>query len=192
MLKKDLRSQYSKLRANITSELLLHNSLCIANKLLELPIWSFDYYHIFLPILKKQEVDTTFILSILQGKDKHIVLPKVDTHGRLKHFLLTDNTRLQKNTWGVPEPNEGIEISPKKIDVVFVPLLAFDTKGHRVGYGKGYYDRFLGQCRKKTVKVGLSLFEPEQEITDISKTDIPLDHCVTPSHIYSFTTSAGS
>jgi 5-formyltetrahydrofolate cyclo-ligase len=192
MLKKDLRSQYSKQRANITSELLLHNSLCIANKLLELPIWSFDYYHIFLPILEKHEVDTTFILSILQGKDKHIVLPKVDTHGQLKHFLLTDNTRLQKNTWGVPEPQDGIEISPNKLDVVFVPLLAFDIQGHRVGYGKGFYDRFLSQCRKKAVKVGLSLFEPEQEITDISKTDIALDHCVTPSHIYSFTASAGS
>ncbi|MCJ7466399.1 MAG: 5-formyltetrahydrofolate cyclo-ligase [Maribacter sp.] len=192
MLKKDLRSQYSKERAKITSELLLHNSLCIANKLLELPIWSFDYYHIFLPILEKHEVDTSFILSILQGKDKNIVLPKVGSHGQLKHFLLTDNTRLQKNVWGVPEPTDGIEISPKKLDVVFVPLLAFDKKGHRVGYGKGFYDRFLSQCRKEVLKVGISLFEPEQEITDISKTDISLDHCVTPSYIYSFATSAGS
>ncbi len=192
MLKKDARYQYSKQRATISEELLLHYSLCIANKLLELPIWSYDYYHIFLPILEKREVDTTFILSILQGKDKNVVLPKVGSHGQLKHFLLTDNTHLQRNSWGIPEPQDGIEISAKKLDVVFVPLLAFDLKGNRVGYGKGFYDRFLRQCKKEALRVGLSLFEPEHEITDISKTDIPLNHCVTPLHIYSFGDSEGS
>ncbi|WP_337251765.1 5-formyltetrahydrofolate cyclo-ligase [Maribacter halichondriae] len=87
---------------------------------------------------------------------------------------------------GVPEPVDGIEIDPMKIDVVFVPLLAFDEKGNRVGYGKGFYDDFLSKCRPNVVKVGLSLFEAEKNITGIADHDILLNYCVTPQRIYSF------
>ncbi len=187
MLKKDLRSKYEELRKNSTSAHLLNTSLSVSNKLLQLPIWSFAYYHLFLSIPEKKEIDTTFILSILQGKDKNIVFPKVFPQGELKHYLLTDSLKLQKNKWGIPEPTDGIEIMPKKLDVVFVPLLAFDIKGNRVGYGKGFYDKFLMQCRPETLKIGLSIFGPEQSISDIEETDVRLDYCVTPENIYKFT-----
>ena len=72
------------------------------------------------------------------------------------------------------------------MDVVFVPLLAFDEKGHRVGYGKGFYDRFLSQCKPEIIKIGLSFFEAEKEISYSGKNDIMLDHCITPNEIYSF------
>lgn len=186
MLKKDLRLKYASARENITPQALLNSSLTIANKLLGLPIWNADNYHIFLPISSKNEVDTSFILSILHGKDKNIVLPKVTGRNTLEHILLTDNTKLVPNSWGVPEPVEGIEIMPSKIDVVFLPLLTFDIKGNRVGYGKGFYDSFLSQSKKDVIKVGLSIFEAEDEITDINENDIPLDYCVTPQKIYSF------
>ncbi|MFK5973919.1 MAG: 5-formyltetrahydrofolate cyclo-ligase [Flavobacteriaceae bacterium] len=188
MLKKDLRSHYSKLRTNISPEFLLNSSLTIANKLLQLPIWSFDNYHIFLSISKKKEINTSFILAILQGKAKNIIFPKVASENSLKHFLLSDNTKLQENSWGVPEPVDGVEIAPNKIDLVFVPLLVFDKKGNRVGYGKGFYDDFLSKCRPTTVKIGLSLFEAENKITDLNEHDIPLNYCVTPNTVYSFTT----
>lgn len=192
MLKTDLREQYLQLRKNITSEQLLNASLNIANKLLELPIWEFDYFHIFLPISDKKEIDTTFILSILQGKDKNVVLPKIYSHSTLKHFLLTDNTRLEINEWGIPEPLNGIEIMPNQLDVVLVPLLTFDQKGNRVGYGKGFYDKFLYQCREDVLKVGLSYFEPEERITDADEKDVALDYCITPNTIYNFSLSAVS
>ena len=102
------------------------------------------------------------------------------------HFLLTDSTRLKKSKWNIPEPVDGIEIAPNKLDVVFVPLLAFDGQGQRVGYGKGFYDRFLAQCRKDAIKIGLSLFEAEERISDFEESDIPLDFCVTPKKVYSF------
>jgi len=186
MLKKDLRVRYLQLRNKISKQSLSNASLTIANKLLELPIWSFDYYHVFLPISKKNEIDTTFILSILQGKDKNVILPKVVSGKILKHFLLMDNTKLEESSWGVPEPVNGIEIDPMKIDVVFVPLLAFDEKGNRVGYGKGFYDDFLSKCRPNVIKVGVSLFEAEKKITDIADHDILLNYCVTPQKIHTF------
>ena len=72
------------------------------------------------------------------------------------------------------------------IDVVFVPLLAFDKLGHRVGYGKGFYDKFLRGCRPKIIKIGLSFFEIEKPIEDTHLNDVNLDYCVTPKHIYMF------
>jgi len=186
MLKKDLRSHYLALRESISNASLLNSSLSIADSVLKLPLWTFDYFHIFLPITEKKELDTSFILSILQGKDKNIMLPKITAEGFLRHYLLTDATRLKKNKWNIPEPVDGIEVDANKIDVVFLPLLAFDRKGNRVGYGKGFYDRFLTECRNDVKKVGLSLFEAEDTISDINEADIPLDYCVTPSKIYSF------
>lgn len=189
MLKNDLRLKFSELRKETSPESLLNSSLTIANKLLKLPIWSFDYYHLFLPISEKKEIDTTFILSILQGKDKNVVLPKIYTETTLEHYLLTDSMKLMKNAWGVPEPVDGIEIATHKIEVVFVPLLAFDKKGNRVGYGKGFYDDFLSKCRPEVVKIGLSIFEAVDSITDVYESDIPLDYCITPEKTYSFTST---
>ncbi|MFQ3350745.1 MAG: 5-formyltetrahydrofolate cyclo-ligase, partial [Candidatus Arcticimaribacter sp.] len=126
------------------------------------------------------------IITLLQGKDKEIVVPKITGETRLKHFLLTDQTRFKKNVWGIPEPVPGIEIDVPKIDVVFVPLLAFDSKGSRIGYGKGFYDRFLASCKPNCIKIGLSLFE-ENKIDFVSETtDIGLDYCVTPDQVYSY------
>lgn len=185
MLKKDLRLKYSELRKEITPQSLLHYSLTIANKLLELPVWLGSYYHIFLPISTKNEIDTSFILSILHGKDKNVVLPKIKGES-LEHILLTDTTKLVLNSWGVPEPIEGLEVPLAKIDVVFVPLLAFDANGNRVGYGKGFYDHFLSECKADVIKIGLSAFTSESEISDLNENDIALDYCVTPEKIYSF------
>ena len=70
--------------------------------------------------------------------------------------------------------------------MVLVPLLCFDESGHRVGYGKGFYDRFLTKCRPDTQKVGLSYFPPVKEITDADSFDIRLDLCLTPEKVWRF------
>jgi len=186
-MKKTLRSKYKELRANLSSETIEDQSIDIANKLLELPIWDFSFYHLFLTISDKKEIDTEPILHILQGKDKNVILSKsnFNTH-KLTNYLLTDISVIRNNERGIPEPVDGIEIPSEKIEVVFVPLLAFDEYGHRVGYGKGFYDKFLGECNKDVIKIGLSLFEAEEQIPEILETDIPLNYCVTPNKIYTF------
>lgn len=102
------------------------------------------------------------------------------------HFLLTDNIFIKKNEYHIPEPIDGIEIPNEKIDVVFIPLLAFDVYGNRVGYGKGFYDRFLALCKPETIKIGLSFFEAENIISNISLNDIQLDYCVSSKKTYVF------
>jgi len=186
MLKKELRLNYLHFRNELSSKTISNYSLEIANRVLELPVWTFDFYHLFLSIAEKNEIDTGFILSVLQGKDKNILLPKVLDETNLVHYLLTDNTVLRKNKWNIPEPVNGLEVPPVKIDVVFIPLLAFDKRGYRVGYGKGFYDKFLKECRDDVIKIGLSLFKPVDKISDIQKHDIPMDYCVTPEKAYVF------
>lgn len=187
MLKKELRQKYKALRKHLSENELEEMSLAIANKLLKLPIWEKNYFHIFLPITEHQEVNTEFILHLLSGKDKEIIISKSDFETRkMTHFLLTDNTKIKKNEYNIPEPVDGIEVPSHKIDVVFVPLLAFDKKGHRVGYGKGFYDILLSECKPETIKIGLSFFEAEESIKDVFEGDIQLDFCVTPNSIYSF------
>jgi 5-formyltetrahydrofolate cyclo-ligase len=187
MLKKVLRVKYKALRNELTEIEIEEKSLAIANEILKLPIWNKTYFHVFLPIEEQKEVNTEFILHLLSGKDKEIVISKSDFVTRdMTHFLLTDNTRIKKNEYNIPEPVDGIEVPATKIDVVFVPLLAFDKKGNRVGYGKGFYDKFLTQCKPDTIKIGLSFFEPEEQISDIFESDVLLDYCVSPNGIYEF------
>ncbi len=186
MLKRELRSHYAKLREKISLPALNSASLVLTNRLLELPIWDFHYYHIFLQIEEKKEINTSFLLSVLHGKDKNVVIPKIESSTELRHFLLTDNTVLKKNSWNVPEPVDGLEVPVEKIDVVFLPLMAFDKLGNRLGYGKGFYDEFLGQCRPDVIKVGLSLFEAEETIPEVRESDIPMNYCVTPEETYIF------
>lgn len=186
MYKKGLRSAYREKRNLLSSQFVDNQSLKIANQVLSLPIWGFSFYHIFLSIKKYNEVDTQPLLSLLQGKDKNIVIPKTYPNATLKNFLLTDATTIQSNRYGIPEPEGGIEIVETQIDVVFVPLLAFDIHGHRVGYGGGYYDNFLKKCRPRTLKVGLSFFTAVENIMDINDGDIALDYCVTPDKIHEF------
>lgn len=187
MTKAELRKTYITLRKNILKHDINTFSLSIANQLLKLPIWQHSFYHIFLSIEEQKEINTDYILNIISGKDKNILISKSDFDtGEMTHFLLTDNTMIKKNKYHIPEPVDGIEIQNDKIDVVFIPLLAFDKQGNRVGYGKGFYDRFLANCNPETIKIGLSFFEAETEITDVFEGDIKLNYCVTPSKIYKF------
>lgn len=187
MLKKELRQKYKALRSQLSESDLEEMSLSIANKVLTLPIWEKSYFHIFLSITEHKEINTENILHLLSGKDKNIIISKSDFVTReMTHFLLTDNTKIKKNQYNIPEPVDGIEVPTHKIEVVFVPLLAFDKSGHRAGYGKGFYDNFLKECKSETIKIGLSFFEAEEKIEDVFDGDVKLDYCVTPNEVYEF------
>ena len=162
-------------------------SLAIANRLLRLDIWQGTHYHLFLTITEKGEIDTHSIMDILHGRDKTIVLSRANfSDSSLSHFILNESTRLSVSKYGIPEPQEGEQVSPTLMDVVFVPLLAYDRKGTRLGYGKGFYDRFLAQCPDHCLKIGLSFFEPETELIPCEDWDLALDMVVTPDAVHRF------
>lgn len=143
--------------------------------------------HIYLPIESKREPDTWHIIERIQREFSHIrlVIPKVNEN-EMESIFYKDISQLEKTKWGMTEPKEGEHTDPKKIDMVIVPLLAVDKQGHRIGYGKGYYDRFLKLCRPDCVKIGISFFAPEESIEEKSNNDILLNACITPEQYIIF------
>lgn len=187
MLKKPCRIFHKNLRQNLSEEDIETQSLAIANMALKMNVWDKTYYHIFLSITEQKEVNTEYILQILFGKDKDVILSKSEFETcKMTLFLLTENTKIKKNPYNIPEPIDGIEVPSTKIDVVFVPVLGYDKQGNRVGYGKGFYDKFLSECKPEVIKIGLSFFNPVDCIEDANPFDIKLDYCITPDAIFQF------
>lgn len=104
----------------------------------------------------------------------------------MQALQINEDTVYYTNQYGLTEPKEGIIIAPQQIDLVFVPLLICDEEGYRVGYGKGFYDRYLACCRQDVIKIGFCYFKPVEKIDDIQSFDIPLDYCITPESVYEF------
>lgn len=151
---------------------------------------SFHNIHVFLPIPSQKEVNTWLIIQKLQKEypQTGIVVSRTDWKNRkMENFLLKEDTRITVSSLGIPEPTEGEVCTAEKIDIVLLPLLAFDLAGNRVGYGAGFYDRFLRNCNPKALKAGLSFFSPVPElISDVHEHDISMDICICPDRIYYF------
>jgi 5-formyltetrahydrofolate cyclo-ligase len=141
---------------------------------------------LFLPIERHKEINTYLLLEKGVAIGAKMVIPRCEENLRLKHFLFEHQKQLKTNALGIPEPHSGKLIPTKQIDIVFVPLLAIDSNGQRVGYGKGYYDRFLKKCRPDCLFIGLHLFDEQIEISDFEDTDVPLHYCVGPTKIERF------
>lgn len=145
--------------------------------------------HCFLPILKQKEINTWLLIESLRTLKPgiHIVVSvSIPQTHELHHYLLEEHTQLEENRWGIPEPTGGREVDPQEIDMVLLPLLAYDKRGHRVGYGKGFYDRFLAKCRQDVVSVGLCFEQPVDDIEGIHEYDYQMDYCVTPEKVWRF------
>ena len=157
------------------------------------PVAEWRWLHVFLPLLAKNEPDTWPIINQVWGQNRllRLAAPVVQPDGiSLRHYELAPATPLAANRWGIPEPvaDPATEVRPAQLDAVLVPLLACDQRGHRVGYGGGFYDRFLTQCRPGAVFIGLSILEeePVAQIADILPTDVPLHACLTPGGVWKF------
>ena len=180
-----LRSHYKKKRLSLTNHKVNHLSQRVCKQLDKLNIWKLKYYHIFISISKYNELDTSFIINKLNSKQKIIIVPKI-SNNELTHIAINDKTEFSLNEYGIKEPNNGNHFLIENLDIIFIPLLAFDMEGHRVGYGKGYYDRFLKLTNNSTLKIGLSFFDPINKIQDIDDNDIKLDYCITPTQVHKF------
>ena len=146
--------------------------------------------HVFLPITKKNEINTWLIIRYLQQNFPliKIIIPKItEENFELDNYDFVEKNLIE-NKWGILEPSgENQEkILSEQIDLVIIPLLIFDKNGNRVGYGKGFYDRFLQQCKSQSLKVGLCLEEAIEMIEDINEFDVKMDFCITPNKIYEF------
>jgi 5-formyltetrahydrofolate cyclo-ligase len=184
MTKSELRKLYLEKRRDLAPAEHADLSLKIAEHLFSnFDLDSIAAVHCFISLKHTGEVETSGIFERLWTQFPHIktVAPLVnDKTGEIDALPFGRDIKLVENKWKIPEPPDGKEIEPNEIDLVLVPLLCFDARGYRVGYGKGFYDKFLAKCRPDCLKVGLSFFPPIERIDNIHDGDVPLDSCVTP------------
>ncbi|MEQ7798265.1 5-formyltetrahydrofolate cyclo-ligase [Pedobacter sp. ASV1-7] len=151
-----------------------------------LDLSSIKVIHVFLPIADKNEPNTFLIIDWLTiyHPEIRIIVPKADFNSSLMiNYVYKGRKGLVKSLYGILEPEMG-ELHSGGVDMVLIPMLAFDLQGYRVGYGKGFYDRFLQDI--DVFKIGLSFFDPVDRIDDINEHDVRMDSCITPDRIYRF------
>jgi 5-formyltetrahydrofolate cyclo-ligase len=190
MNKRDLRKIYLDKRAALEPEEVQEKSLQIAERFFEtFNLKKINYFHGFLPIEKFNEIDTRLIFHRIWFEFANVetAVPRINFEkDELESLKFTPVTELVLNAWMIHEPSHNELFVCEKFDLILVPLLAFDREGGRVGYGKGYYDKFLKNCRSGCIKVGLSHFPPEEKIDDIEEFDVKLDYCLTPDETFKF------
>jgi 5-formyltetrahydrofolate cyclo-ligase len=189
MTKQELRKIYKAKRGGIHPKERLR-----MDNLLLLRFQQFNYASVrnllaYWPISTQAEPNThlfsRYLRHIVPGLT--IAYPVVDSISiQMSALQINEDTIYQTNQWGITEPKEGAVLTPEQVDLIFIPLLIFDKQGYRVGYGKGFYDRYLPNCRKDVVKIGFSYFDPIDEITDRGQFDVPLTYCITPQQTYEF------
>jgi 5-formyltetrahydrofolate cyclo-ligase len=189
MTKSELRNIYREKRSLLTaSERMKMDDLL----LIQFQKLSFDTVNVLLSYCPSQthaEPNTYLFSSYL-----HHMIPGLQTCYpvtdlstlQMKAMLVQDDTEFHLTPYSIEEPVNGVETGPQEIDLVFVPMLICDKTGYRVGFGKGFYDRFLSLCRKDVLKIGFSYFEPVEKIDDTHQFDIPLDFCITPHGVSEF------
>ena len=181
-LKRDLRITYKEKRLSLSLEERRAFSASICKDVIDSSILDDAHIvHVFLPIEKHAEVDTYPLINYLWDKGVQVAVSVSDFGSMdMKHYLYTPATRLSLSSFSIPEPqhiNELIQVDEKDIDVLITPLLCCDKRGMRVGYGRGFYDRFFAKCRDDVKRIGLSFFPAiDGDIEDVNIDDMPLTH----------------
>lgn len=189
MQKKEARKIYKEKRMNLSEaeRSKLDDLMLIQFQSAELP-----FLHALLsywPIEENNEPDTHLFTEFLKFRNPELKVcyPVSDFKTMTMQAVATDiDTPFEKKNLNIYEPDKGFPVRVSSIDIVFVPLLTFDEKGYRIGYGKGFYDKYLAECREDCIKAGFCYFDPIEEITDKNQFDVPLDLCITPQTVYVF------
>lgn len=189
MLKKEARKIYKQKRSDISAvqREKWNDLLLIQFQKISLPF--INVVFTYKAMEEYSEIDTANIIRYLGFSNPELTTayPVCNfTNYTMKAVVADNDDDFILNRFGILEPSGNTILNAADIDLVLVPLLCFDKQGYRVGYGKGFYDKFLAGCRPDALKIGLSYFEPIDKIADRNDFDIPLDYCVTPETVYGF------
>ena len=181
------RLELMKRKLLAQQEIQLHSESIFKVLLNNISFTSSDVVHVFLPILKNNEINTYLLIDHLKEMNVKIVVPVSDFKTKvMTSIALDENTIIKENKYGIPEPLNGEQVDDQQITHVLTPLLAFDEKGQRVGYGGGFYDRFFEGLHLDIKKIGLSLSGVYLGFEFSEQHDVALDYCVTPTEWFNF------
>jgi 5-formyltetrahydrofolate cyclo-ligase len=187
MKKQELRILYKQKRQAISSKEKLKLDDLLLIQFQKLSFENIYFLFTYWPMLHTAEPNTLLFTRYLSHMipGLHIAYPVTNFNDTtMEAVLINEETEYHTNSFGITEPTEGEIVKPALIDLVFTPMIVCDKDGFRVGYGKGYYDRYLQRCREDILKIGFSYFDPIDKIEDKDQFDVPLNYCVTPQNVY--------
>lgn len=174
-MKTELRKICKAKRAELSELEYLNYSADVVDKLIPL-ILKYDKIGIYLPL--EGEVDVRAILRL----DRTFFAPVVVDDKTMNFYELTSIDDTQVGKFGILEPRPAHSIEPNDLEVIIVPLIAFDTNLHRLGQGKGYFDRYLSQTKALKIGVGFELQKIDE--VPVESFDVRLDYIVTEKNVY--------
>lgn len=176
--KSDFRKKSILKRMSLKKDIVKKKSLNITNKIIKSHILD-DKKNIFIYIDFKNEVKTKYLIEYLLMKNKNIYVPiTIKKTRELKVCKLEDIKDLEISTYGIKEPKKDKQIIVDKniLDVIIVPGVAFDKEYYRMGYGGGYYDKFLVSLENTPLKIGIAFKEQIHEQIPKEEHDIKMDY----------------
>lgn len=181
--KEKQRRRYLRIRRSIPADEYEQYSERIIGRLREWsPFKQAEKIHCYVSLNERGEVNTSDLIREMDKGAKQVIVPVTDFDtGTLKHIELTGFEDLRPNRWGVPEPETGREVSPGELDLVIVPMVAGDLQRNRLGYGKGFYDRFLSEV--ECPAAGLVFERCLADELPVEPFDVRLDVLITEERI---------
>ena len=183
MERERVRTETLHHRDGLTAEVRTKLSRRIANSVASW-IKSKGFDAVMLYLSMRSEVETDGLLDILLHQEKVVCAPVVDTHQLelTPHRIQNPKTELVRHRYGMLEPGATSPIFPTdQLQLIIVPGIAFDSNGYRLGYGKGFYDKFLAKC-PHAVSVGLAYQIQVVEDTCPQAWDVPVQHIFTENN----------
>jgi 5-formyltetrahydrofolate cyclo-ligase len=189
MNKKELRDWLRKRRQSLSeAEWQERNDGLLALLHAEILSIAPKYIHFFLPLAHHKEPDIRPLIPLLPHTIQWMIPAIHPASKSMSHYFYHPDMPMLPNAYGISEPDDtATEANPALVDLVLVPMLGFDLQGQRIGFGGGYYDRFLStSCNPQAKKIGLSLLPPVVGLSFAESHDVPLDAVVTPYQVYRF------
>jgi 5-formyltetrahydrofolate cyclo-ligase len=191
MNKSECREHFLALRRNLSREEWQLKNDQILDRLVKLCLkLSPGEGLLFFPIEKKREVDLRKLPNMLyeNGKSWSWSLPVMNENQGLNACRWIKDEPLLEAKFGVLEPQSIPErkLNGSAISLIILPLIIADQNGNRVGYGKGFYDRFMSSEATNALRVGVSMFSPIHEISDINPMDQRLHILICPEKSLAF------
>lgn len=183
--KNQLRKQLKLIRDNISSNVRKTEEEIIINTILNSEIYKKSKL-IFIYNSFRSEVDTACIIDNAMDRFKIVALPVTNSHDNsMEAYIINKESKFIKDSYGIsiPDKSNSNIINPQEIDLAIVPLLAYDNFGNRLGYGGGYYDRYLPKLREDAFVVGLAFSNQLVENLPYEEHDNKLDYIITVKYI---------
>ena len=172
--KREIRNNFLRMRQALSKESIENKSFRIIRKLRKYIDSDVKAILFYVPI--NNEVDLLPLARDMYNKGKTILFPKLINYEKLVPYLIRDlYSDLKKGAYNIPEPDT--EEFSGEVDIAFVPGLAFGKNGFRIGYGKGYYDKYLSKAK---VKITIGVCFDFQLLPDVpfSNNDFQLDYII--------------